>query len=77
MRGDVPNILLERKIKQIMDIGQKNLKLLKKLWIMLEAQAKLIFLHVKNASSEEITCIEFIDANGKKYDDWISAIKLE
>ena len=24
----------------------------------------------------EITCIEFIDANGKKYDDWIPAIKL-
>ncbi|NMX22310.1 hypothetical protein C5S30_07845, partial [ANME-1 cluster archaeon GoMg4] len=24
----------------------------------------------------EITCTEFIDANGKRYDDWIPAIKL-
>jgi hypothetical protein len=28
-------------------------------------------------SDGEITCTEFIDANGKKYDDWIPAIKLE
>lgn len=25
----------------------------------------------------EITCTEFIDANGKRYDDWIPAIRLE
>ncbi|MBL7118056.1 MAG: carboxypeptidase regulatory-like domain-containing protein, partial [Candidatus Syntrophoarchaeum sp.] len=25
----------------------------------------------------EITCSEFIDANGRRYDDWIPAIKLE
>ena len=24
----------------------------------------------------EITCTKFIDANGKKYNDWISAIRL-
>jgi len=28
-------------------------------------------------SGEEITCIEFVDANGKVYYDWIPAIKLE
>ncbi len=25
----------------------------------------------------EITCSEFIDANGRRYDDWISAIRLQ
>ena len=24
-----------------------------------------------------INCTEFVDANGKRYDDWIPAIKLE
>jgi len=36
-------------------------------------------IHVKEHEAEgvNITCSEFIDANGKKYDDWIPAIKLQ
>ena len=30
-----------------------------------------------NATGGTITCSEFIDANGKKYNDWIPAIRLE
>ena len=30
-----------------------------------------------NATGGKITCSEFIDANGKKYNNWIPAIKLE
>ena len=35
-------------------------------------------IHAKtfNASAGEITCDEFIDANGKRYIDWIPAIRL-
>ena len=29
-----------------------------------------------NATGGTITCNEFIDANGRKYDNWIPAIKL-
>ena len=36
-------------------------------------------IHEQNITTSDgslITCEEFIDANGKKYDDWIPAIKL-
>jgi parallel beta-helix repeat protein len=39
---------------------------------------QIIHEHVFNTISDgEITCIEFIDANGKSYDNWIPAIRLE
>ena len=38
---------------------------------------KYIHNHTLKTSGEEITCIEFVDANGKRYNDWIPAIKLE
>jgi micrococcal nuclease len=38
---------------------------------------KYIHNHTLKTSREEITCLEFVDANGKKYDNWIPAIKLE
>ena len=36
-------------------------------------------IHVKefNATRGKITCSEFIDANGRRYEDWIPAIRLE
>jgi hypothetical protein len=30
-----------------------------------------------NATGGKITCTEFVDANGKRYDNWIQAIRLE
>jgi parallel beta-helix repeat protein len=39
---------------------------------------QIIHEHVFNTTSDgEITCTEFIDANGKRYNDWIPAIRLE
>jgi len=38
---------------------------------------KYIHSRTLKTSGEEITCLEFVDANGKVYDDWIPAIKLE
>ena len=38
---------------------------------------KYVHNHTLKTSGEEITCLEFVDANGKVYDDWIPAIKLE
>jgi len=38
---------------------------------------KYIHNHTLKTSGEEITCIEFVDANGKVHHDWIPAIKLE
>jgi nitrous oxidase accessory protein NosD len=39
---------------------------------------QIIHEHVFSTMSDgEITCIEFIDANGKSYDNWIPAIRLE
>jgi len=39
---------------------------------------QIIHEHIFNTISDgEITCIEFIDANGKRYDNWIPAIRLE
>ena len=37
-------------------------------------------IHTQNHTALDgsiITCTEFIDANGKRYDDWIPAIRLE
>ena len=38
-----------------------------------------LIIHVKeiNATGGKITCTEFVDANGKRYDNWIPAIKWE
>ena len=39
---------------------------------------QIIHEHVFNTTLDgEITCTEFIDANGKRYDNWIPAIRLE
>ena len=39
---------------------------------------QIIHEHVFNTASDgEITCTKFVDANGKVYDDWIPAIRLE
>ncbi|NQE44822.1 hypothetical protein C5S31_02205 [ANME-1 cluster archaeon GoMg2] len=39
---------------------------------------QIIHEHVFNTTSDgEITCTEFIDANGKRYENWIPAIRLE
>ncbi len=38
---------------------------------------KYIHNHTLKTSGEEITCLKFVDANGKEYDNWIPAIKLE
>ena len=38
---------------------------------------QIIHEHVVNVTGGKITCTEFIDANGKSYDDWIPAIRLE
>jgi parallel beta-helix repeat protein len=39
---------------------------------------QIIHEHVLNTSLDgEITCTEFIDANGKRYENWIPAIRLE
>jgi len=38
---------------------------------------KYIHNRTLKTSGEEITCLEFVDANGKRYNDWIPAIKLE
>ena len=38
---------------------------------------KYIHNHTLKTSGEEITCLEFVDANGKIHHDWIPAIKLE
>ncbi len=38
---------------------------------------KYIHSHTLKTSGEEITCLEFVDANEKRYDNWIPAIKLE
>ncbi|MGB2841340.1 MAG: phospholipase D-like domain-containing protein [Halobacteriota archaeon] len=37
---------------------------------------QIIHEHEFNATGGKITCTEFIDANEKRYDDWIPAIKL-
>ena len=38
---------------------------------------QIIHEHIFNTTSDgEITCTEFIDANGKRYDTWIPAIRL-
>ena len=34
-------------------------------------------IHYTDNFSPLITCSEFVDANGKEYNDWIHAIKLE
>ena len=39
---------------------------------------QIIHEHIFNTTSDgEITCTKFVDANGKVYDDWIPAIRLE
>jgi len=39
---------------------------------------QIIYEYVFNTTSDgEITCSKFVDANGKVYDDWIPAVKLE
>lgn len=38
---------------------------------------QIIHEHVFNTPDGEITCSSFVDANGKVYDDWIPAIRLE
>ena len=38
---------------------------------------KYIHEHTLKTSKEKITCLKFVDANGKEYDNWIPAIKLE
>jgi hypothetical protein len=36
-----------------------------------------IYNHTLKTSGKEITCLEFVGVNGKRYSDWIPAIKLE
>ena len=37
---------------------------------------QIIHVHTANVTGGTITCEEFVDANGKSYNDWIPAIKL-
>ena len=38
---------------------------------------QIIHAHSKEVTGGTITCTSFVDTNGRKYNDWIPAIRLE
>jgi hypothetical protein len=38
---------------------------------------QIIHAKSKNVTGGTITCTSFVDANGRRYNDWIPAIRLE